>query len=91
MSELLPSGSLHELQRRIDELSDKFDDMSEALTDIKIILSKQEGIGLPKRVHQLEERLRATERWQFIVTGGLIAFQILLTVLGRFIVDKLYQ
>jgi len=89
MSDVLPNGSLQELQRRIDELSEKFDDMSESLTDIKIILSKQEGIGLPKRVNQLEERLRATERWQFIVTGGLIVFQVLLTIVGKIIVDKL--
>lgn len=89
MSETLPTGTLSELQRRIDELSHKFDEMSEALTDIKLILSHQEGTALPKRVYQLEERLRATERWQYAVTGGLIALQILLSLLGKFLVDKL--
>lgn len=89
MAESLTSSSLDELQRRIDGLSDKFDEMSKSLTDIKLILSKQEGIGLPKRVYDLEQRLRATERWQFIVTGGLIALQFALTFLVRFLVDKL--
>lgn len=90
MSESLPNGSLQELQRRIDELSEKFDEMSGSLTDIKLLLSKQEGIDLPKRVYQLEERLRNVEKWQLVATGGLIVLQVFLVVVGKLIVDKLF-
>jgi len=77
-----------ELRRRIDELSEKFDGMSESLTDIKMILSKQDGLSLPSRIRDLELRVQKAEKWQFVVTGGLIVLQLLFAVVGKIIVDK---
>jgi hypothetical protein len=77
-----------ELRRRIDELSEKFDGMSESLTDIKLILSKQDGLSLPSRIRDLELRVQKAEKWQFVVTGGLIVLQLLFAVVGKLIVDK---
>lgn len=86
--EAVQHSEFKELQRRIDELSDKFDHMSESLTDIKMILSRQDGLGIPARVRELELRIQKAERWQFVVTGGLIVLQIAFAVLGKILVDK---
>lgn len=90
MPQEISHSEFQELRRRIDELSDKFDDMSTSLTDIKVLLSRQEGIGLPARVKDLEDRLRRAEKWQFLITGGLIVLQLFIAVAGKLIVDKLF-
>ena len=88
MSSEISHREFQELRRRIDELSEKFDGMSESLTDIKMILSKQDGLSLPSRIRDLELRVQKAEKWQFVVTGGLIVLQLLFAVVGKLIVDK---
>lgn len=88
MSSEISHREFQELRRRIDELSEKFDGMSESLTDIKLILSKQDGLSLPSRIRDLELRVQKAEKWQFVVTGGLIVLQLLFAVVGKLIVDK---
>lgn len=88
MSSEISHREFQELRRRIDELSEKFDGMSESLTDIKMILSKQDGLSLPSRIRDLELRVQKAEKWQFVVTGGLIVLQLLFAVVGKIIVDK---
>ena len=88
MSSEISHREFQELRRRTDELSEKFDGMSESLTDIKMILSKQDGLSLPSRIRDLELRVQKAEKWQFVVTGGLIVLQLLFAVVGKIIVDK---
>lgn len=78
-----------ELKKRIDELADKFDDMNDDITEIKVMLSRQEGYDLPQKVRDMEDRIRSVERWQLIFTGGLVVSQFLLIVFGRYLFDKL--
>lgn len=78
-----------ELKKRIDELADKFDDMNDDITEIKVMLSRQEGYDLPQKVRDMENRIRSVERWQLIFTGGLVVSQFLLIVFGKYLFDKL--
>lgn len=90
MSEEFSHSEFQELRRRIDELGEKFDDMSESITDIKMILSRQDGLSLPARVRELELRLQKAEKWQFVVTGGLIVLQLIFAIVGKLVIDKLF-
>lgn len=78
-----------ELKKRIDELADKFDGMNDDITEIKVMLSRQEGYDLPQKVRDMENRIRSVERWQLIFTGGLVVSQFLLIVFGKYLFDKL--
>ena len=78
-----------ELKKRIDELADKFDGMNDDITEIKVMLSKQEGYELPIKVRDIESRMRSVERWQLIFTGGLVVSQFLLVLFGKYLFDKL--
>lgn len=78
-----------ELKKRIDELADKFDDMNDDITEIKVMLSRQEGYDLPQKVRDMENRMRSVERWQLIFTGGLVVSQFLLVLFGKYLFDKL--
>lgn len=89
MSEDISHSEFQELRRRIDELGEKFDDMSESIMDIKMILSRQDGLSLPARVRDLELRLQKAEKWQFVVTGGLIVLQLIFAIVGKLVIDKL--
>jgi predicted ribosome quality control (RQC) complex YloA/Tae2 family protein len=48
-----------ELKSQIGKLNDKFDDMSETLNEIKQALARQEGNNLPRRIHSVEEDVKA--------------------------------
>ena len=78
-----------ELKKRIDELADKFDGMNDDITEIKVMLSRQEGYDLPQTVRDLENRMRSVERWQLIFTGGLVVSQFLILFFGKYLFDKL--
>lgn len=78
-----------ELKKRIDELADKFDGMNDDITEIKVMLSRQEGYDLPQKVRDLENRMRSVERWQLIFTGGLVVSQFLILFFGKYLFDKL--
>lgn len=78
-----------ELKKRIDELADKFDDMNDDITEIKVMLSRQEGYDLPQKVRDIENRMRSVERWQLIFTGGLVVSQFLLILFGKYLFDKI--
>jgi hypothetical protein len=78
-----------ELKKRIDELAEKFDDMNDDITEIKVMLSRQEGYELPVKVRDIENRMRSVERWQLIFTGGLVVSQFLLMLFGKYLFDKL--
>lgn len=78
-----------ELKKRIDELADKFDGMNDDITEIKVMLSRQEGYDLPQKVRDMENRMRSVERWQLIFTGGLVVSQFLLVLFGKYLFDKL--
>ena len=66
MSSEISHREFQELRRRTDELSEKFDGMSESLTDIKMILSKQDGLSLPSRIRDLELRVQKAYFWTII-------------------------